>query len=62
MRGKDAYILEVVQKLMRTHIDRKARIKDGEGIVYFLKIGKEFKRKFVTLKKARRIFYDLYGG
>lgn len=62
MNGKDAYILEVVHKLVRTHIDRKARVKGDEGIVYFLKVGKKFKRKFVTLKKARRIFYDLYGG
>ena len=62
MTGKDAYIIEVVQKLIRTHIDRKARVKDKEGIVYYLRIDGEFKRRFITIKKARRIFYDLYGG
>lgn len=63
MTGKDQYILETVRNLVRTHVDKKARIKhdkDG-GVVYYLKIGKKFKRKFITLKKARRIFYDLYN-
>jgi len=62
LKGKNAYILEVIHGHIRRYIDRKARFKD-DGILYYLKVGNgKFRRKFVTLKKAQRIFYDLYGG
>lgn len=62
MTGKDEYILEVVRNLLRTHIDKQARVRrdGGVGIVYYLKLGSKFKRKFVTIHKARKMFYELY--